>query len=103
MRTAIIQRDDDDAARAVENTPRIAAARVGEIFHFARIAALEPFGESLEFFKGGRLRDAAEIESQSFRLLRDPIGVLLACHRNMMHQTVRCGTSMPFGAKQTAP
>src|SRR5580698_5895070 len=37
---AVIQRRDDDAPRAFDDTPRIAAARIAQVIHLAGMSAL---------------------------------------------------------------
>ena len=59
---------------AVEDLARIGAPRVMQIFHFARVAAVEPFWQAAQFrkiFRGDR-RYAAEIEAESASAFGDP-------------------------------
>src|SRR5580704_9110489 len=97
----VIQPDHDQAARAVENSRRIAAPRIVQIIHFACIAASEPFRESCKLFErlcrtliepGRRTvywRHSAEFESLSSRTLTDPPGSVFRIHGLIMPRHCR--------------
>jgi hypothetical protein len=63
MGSVVIQRHDDQAARALERKAWISAARVVQVFHFAGITLREPFGQVGEFFEILNRRNAAQVES----------------------------------------
>ncbi len=111
-RRIVIERNDDQAASAFENSPRIGAARIVKIIHLSRISARKPLRQVIEFrerfgqgssrhIRGSRAlprhgRDTAEIETGGAGPLADPARLLCRRHASMMHQEER--TSEDFAA-----
>src|SRR5271154_6154859 len=90
LRGVVVQRDDDQAARAIERLPWIRAALIAEVIHFARMSALQPGGILREFRKSLGRNDGAEVTPEFACLLADPACAVSQIHGAIMPSTWGC-------------